>query len=55
MLKLLEAYKTVNSLANAKRLAAHARRHPFAVAFLTEDDAHILTEALRLADREGAR
>ena len=53
MIKLLDAYKTCNSLANARKLARHARKHPFSVCLLSADDHHILDEALRLVDREG--
>jgi hypothetical protein len=50
MNKVLDAYKTTNSLANARRLAAYARKHPFAVCLLTQVDSDLLTEALRLVD-----
>jgi hypothetical protein len=50
MNKVLDAYKTTNSLANARRLAAYARKHPFAVCLLTQVDSDLLTEALCLVD-----
>ena len=52
MLKLLDTFKTTNSLANARKLVAHGRKHPFSLCFLTEDDAHILREAVRLVEKE---
>ena len=53
MIKLLEAFKKCNSLANAKKLQAWERKHPFAACMLTADDGHILNEAILLAVREG--
>jgi len=53
MSKLLEAFKTTNSLVNARKLVANARRHPMAMCMLTEDDAHIFREAERLVEKEG--
>ena len=51
MTKHLEAFIACNSLANAKRIAAHARKHPFALCLLTADHAHLVEEAIRLAER----
>ncbi len=51
MNKLLDAFKTCNSLNNAKKLANHARKHPMVFCMLTTDDAHILKEAINLAER----
>ena len=53
MTKLLDAYKTCNSLKNAKRLRAYARSHPFAACLLNVVDADLLAEAIHLANREG--
>ena len=53
MFKTLEAFKTTNSLANARRLVAHIRKHPMVMCMLTEDDAHMVREAVQLVDREG--
>lgn len=52
MTKLLNAYKTCNSLKNAKKLRDYTRSHPMAQCMLTVDDNHILEEAIRLAERE---
>ena len=49
----IDAFKTTNSLANAKKLAAHIRKHPMVECMLTETDAHIVREALRLVEKEG--
>jgi hypothetical protein len=51
----LEAFKTTNSLANARKLVAHGRKHPFSLCFLTEDDAGMVREAQRLVDSEASR
>lgn len=53
MSKLLDAFKTCNSLANAKRIRNHLNRHPMVLCMLTEDDLHIAREAVSLANREG--
>ena len=50
---VLDTFKTVNSLANAnaKKIRAHIRRHPMVMCMLTEDDAHIVREAVALAEK----
>ncbi len=50
---VLDAFKSVNSLANAKRVRAHLNRHPMVLCMLTEDDLHIAREAVALANKEG--
>jgi uncharacterized protein (DUF2249 family) len=44
---ILDAFKTTNSLANAKKVAAHVRKHPMVMTMLTEDDAGMVREAER--------
>ena len=53
MNKHLDAFKTTNSLANARRLVAHIKKHPMVMCMLTEDDAHMVREAAQLVEREG--
>jgi len=46
----LDAYKTTNSLANAKRVVKHLTKRPSYMDIATETDAAIIREALRLVD-----
>jgi hypothetical protein len=45
---ILDAFKTTNSLTNAKKVAAHVRKHPMIMTMLTEDDAGMVREAERI-------
>jgi hypothetical protein len=53
MQKILDAFIATSSLANARKLAAHVRRHPMVMCMLTADHASIVDQALRLVEREG--
>ena len=54
MRKLLDKFKASRSLADARRLVNYSYKHPFAEAFLTGDDAAVLTDAIAMA-REASR
>ena len=54
MQKLLAKFKASRSLADARRLVNYSYKHPFAEAFLTSDDAAVLTDAIAMA-REASR
>ena len=54
MQKLLAKFKASRSLADARRLVNYSCKHPFSKAFLTSDDASVLTDAIAMA-REASR
>ena len=53
MNKVLAAYIACNSLANARKVVAYARKHPFATCLLTTDHVSLVIEAAKLVEREG--
>jgi len=46
----LEAFISTPSLANAKKVVAHARKRPFVLCMLTEDHAGMVRNAERIVD-----
>jgi hypothetical protein len=51
MSKLLNAYRTDQSLKNAQKLRAYERSHPMAACLLIAADADLLADAIHHANR----
>jgi len=49
MLKLLNIYRLSRDLRDAKRLVAHARKHPMSLCLLSPDELLIYDEARMIA------
>jgi hypothetical protein len=50
MTKLLAAYRANPSLANAQKVRAYERKHPFALTLLSRDDADLVADAIHRAN-----
>lgn len=48
MLKLIETFRANPTIANARKIQAHGRKHPFSLCILSDDDIATIKQAERL-------
>lgn len=51
MTKVLNAYRTNPTLANAQKVRAYERKHPMAACMLTREDADLLADAIHHSNK----